>query len=118
MKPRSNSKSAEKETAMHFSKNYIFPSKIKQRSASGERMKSANVKQKLPNNILGQAHFIKIDKSLSQHSSKNSYFHSADRDLRKTKGGSKSKSYLKDYLNQRHQSSKAESMGRLEQMKG
>jgi len=98
---------------MHFNKNYMFPSKINQRSASGERMKTANGKSKQPNNILTHVNFIKIDKSLSQQSSKNSHYHSADRDLRKNKGGSKSKSYLIDYLNQRQQSTKAESLGKL-----
>jgi hypothetical protein len=98
---------------MHFSKNYVFPSKINPRSNSGERLKSANGKQKSFNNLQGGAGFVKMDKSLSQHSSKNSHYHSADRELRKTKGGSKSKSYLIDYLNQRQQSTKAESLSKL-----
>jgi len=76
-------------------------------------MKSANGKQKSFNNLQGGAGFVKMDKSLSQHSSKNSHYHSADRELRKTKGGSKSKSYLIDYLNQRQQSTKAESLSKL-----
>lgn len=106
-KPRSTSKSADKPINLNFSKNYLAGSKINVRSNSGDRMKSASIKSKLLNTPQGQIPLIKIDKSLSHHTSKNSHYHSADRDLRKTKAGSNNKSYLIDYLNQKQHSTKA-----------
>lgn len=52
----------------------------------------------------------------SPNSSQLSHYHSVDRDL-KSKQNSKSKSYLIEYLNNRNHTTKAESTGKLEQIR-
>jgi hypothetical protein len=76
-------------------------------------MKSANGKPKPLATPQAQVSLLKIDKSTSHQTSKHAHYHSADRDLRKTKINNKSKSYLIDYLNQRQHSTKADSLTKL-----
>ena len=60
-----------------------------------------------------QIPLLKIEKASPHQTSKYNHYHSADRDLRKSKTTSKNKSYLFDYLNQKHHPNKAESLGKL-----
>lgn len=57
--------------------------------------------------------YLKAEKPSSHNVSKHSHFASADRDFRKTKSGTKSKSYLIDYLSQKHNTRKTESLGKI-----
>ena len=115
-KPRSTSKSADKSISLNFSKSYLAPSNA-HRSTSGERIKPLSGKVK--HNRSGNNHIplLKIDKTGSHHTSKQGHFNSADRDLRKTKTPSKSKSYLISYLNQKSNAYKAESLGKLDKIR-
>lgn len=116
IKPRSTSKSADKSISLNFSKSYLAPSHPS-RANSGERNKPASGKMKYAVNGHTQVPLLKIEKPANAQSSKPSHFHSADRDLHRTKSGNKSKSYLIDYLSQKHNSRKVESVGKLSRMK-
>lgn len=62
---------------------------------------------------------IKIDRleKSSQNTSKIQHYNSTDRETKRAKTNSKGKSYLIDYLNNRNQTTKAESLGKLDQIK-
>ena len=113
-KPRSTSKSADKSVNLNFSRSYLAPASTNHRSGSGERIKPLSGKMKPTKSSNPQIPLLKIEKAASNYGSRNTHYHSADRDLRRTKTASKNKSYLFDYLNQKHQPLKAESLGKLE----
>ena len=113
-KPRSTSKSADKSVNLNFSKSYLALHSTNHRSTSGDRIKPLSGKIKATKSGNTQIPLLKIEKASPHQTSKYSHFHSADRDLRKSKTASKNKSYLFDYLNQKHHPFKAESLGKLD----
>ena len=112
-KQRSTSKSADKSIHFNFSKSYLAPASVNHRSTSGDKIKPLSGKIKTSKSGNSQIPLLRIEKAASHQTSKQAHYHSADRDLRKTKTPTKNKSYLIDYLSQKHRPFKAESLGKL-----
>ena len=106
-KPRSTSKSADKSVNLNFSRSYLVPNSTNHRSNSGDKIKPLSGKLKQTKISNAQIPLLKIEKAASSYASRSTHYHSADRDLRRTKTASKNKSYLFEYLNQKHQPLKA-----------
>lgn len=104
-KPRSTSKSADKSLSLNFSKSYLAPPQNK-RVSSGDKHKQIYGSAKSNSGHI-QVPLLRVEKPVSHQVSKHPHFNSVDRELRKTKSGSKSKSYLIEYLSQKQYSKKA-----------
>ena len=113
-KPRSTSKSADKSVNLNFSRSYLAPNSTNNRSSSGDRIKPLSGKIKPNKSGNTQIPLLKIEKASPHQTSKYNHYHSADRDIKKSKTVSKNKSYLFDYLNQKNHPYKAQSLGKLE----
>ena len=106
-KPRSTSKSADKSVNLNFSRSNLAPNSTNHRSSSGDRIKPLSGKIKTTKSGNTQIPLLKIEKASPHQTSKYSHYHSADRDLKKSKTVSKNKSYLFDYLSQKSHPNKA-----------
>ena len=106
-KPRSTSKSADKSVNLNFSRSYLVPQSTNHRSTSGDRIKPLSGKIKSTKSGNTPIPLLKIERATPHQTSKYTHYHSADRDLKKSKTTSKNKSYLFDYLNQKNNPYKA-----------
>ena len=91
-----------------------MPNSTNHRSSSGDRIKPLSGKIKATKSGNTPIPLLKIEKASPQQTSKYAHYHSADRELRKSKTASKNKSYLFDYLNQKNHPYKAQSLGKLD----